>query len=88
MDRILKGIGLLAAIAIAVQICLATPASAISVELAKKCRAMAIKAHPPTSPGAKKGSAEAERAFYQSCIANGGNGPNDNTHNDPAPPPK
>ena len=88
MNRILKGIGLSAALAITASIWLAMPASAISVELAKKCRDMAIKAHPPTLPGAKKGSAQAERAFYRSCIANGGNMPEEGTKKDAAPPPK
>ena len=45
-------------------------ASAISADLAKECRAMAFKAHPPTPPGAKAGSAGAERDFYRACITN------------------
>jgi hypothetical protein len=88
MDRILKGIGLSAAIALIALTSLTSSASAISVELAKQCRDMAIKAHPPTSPGAKKGSAEAERAFYRSCIANGGHGSEDDTQNSATPPVK
>ena len=54
----------------------ATPALAISVELAKKCRAMAIQAHPYKIPGIKgPGTAEAERSYYSDCLAKGGNMP-------------
>lgn len=45
----------------------------ISAELAKKCRALAIKAHPTQPPGSRYGSAEAQREYYQRCIAKGGN---------------
>lgn len=62
-----------------------TPASAISADLAKKCRAMAIKAHPPQLAGTKKGSAQAERTFYKQCITNDGAPPNDGTQNNAAP---
>jgi hypothetical protein len=49
------------------------PSSAISAELAKKCRAMAIKAHPNPIPGSKASGAEkAEREYFQTCIAKGG----------------
>ena len=46
----------------------ASPAVAISVDLAKKCREMAIKAHPPESPGTKA-YAQAERDFFRECVA-------------------
>ena len=51
------------------------PAMAISVELAKKCRDMAIKAHPYTLPGFgfKAGSAEGERDYFKECVAKKGN---------------
>lgn len=50
------------------------PAAAITAELAKKCRALAIKAHPYKLPGQKgPGSAEAERAYFNECVAKGGN---------------
>jgi hypothetical protein len=88
MDRILKGTGLSAAVALVVLNSIGTPASAITVKLAKKCRDMAIKAHPPALPGAKKGSAQAEREFYRNCILNGGIGSDDDTHNSAAPPAK
>jgi hypothetical protein len=88
MKRIYTELGVSAAIALIAMTSIGTPASAISADLANKCRAMAIKAHPPTLPGAKKGSAQAERAFYQSCIANGGHAPDDDTHKDQTSPPK
>jgi hypothetical protein len=45
------------------------PAGAISVELAKKCREMAVKVHPPqrVSP-----YAQAERNYFTQCVMNNG----------------
>lgn len=55
------------------------PASAISLELAKKCRAMALTAHPYKLPGTKgPGTAAAQRSYYDECIAKGGNMPDGN----------
>lgn len=54
---------------------LTRPADAITAELAKKCRAMALDAHPRTLAGSKSGSAAAERAFFQTCVANDGKMP-------------
>jgi hypothetical protein len=51
------------------------PAGAIDAELAKKCRAMAIKAYPPQPAGSKSRHAEAERAYFRNCVARGGNMP-------------
>ena len=48
-------------------------ASPISAELAKKCRALAIKAHPKPASGSY---AQEQRDYYQDCIAKGGNMPN------------
>jgi hypothetical protein len=48
------------------------PASAISVELAKKCRELAVKAHPPAPPGSKTTSAKAQLEYYRSCVAKNG----------------
>lgn len=54
----------------------ARPAWAISADLAKKCRALAIKAHPYKIPGVKgPGTAQAERVFFADCVAKGGNVP-------------
>ena len=46
---------------------LPTIASSITAELAKKCRAMAIKAYPTALAGSRKGSAENQREFFNSC---------------------
>jgi hypothetical protein len=53
-------------------------ASAISVEVAKKCDALAAKAFPPIAPGnpasgSSKGTAQDQRAYFNKCVANGGN---------------
>ena len=48
-------------------------ASAITAELAKKCRALAIKAHPTARAGTKGGSEGAQRTFYNDCVAKDGN---------------
>jgi hypothetical protein len=45
-----------------------SPAIAISVDLAKKCREMAIKSHPP-APAGTAPYAQAERDFFRDCIS-------------------
>jgi hypothetical protein len=60
---------------IAVMCAAATPASAISVELAKKCRALMLKAYPYELPGTRKGNSEAQREYFNKCVANDGNMP-------------
>jgi hypothetical protein len=56
------------------------PASALSLELAKKCRAMALKAHPYKLPGEKgAGTAAAQRVYYNECVARGGDMPQGNS---------
>ena len=55
-------------------------ASAVSVEVAKKCNALTAKAFPPReignpAAGSTKGSGRAERAYYRKCVANGGKMP-------------
>lgn len=47
------------------------PASAISVELAKQCRDLAIKSHPP-APAGTTPYAAAERDFFSECIKRNG----------------
>jgi hypothetical protein len=47
-------------------------AKPISAELARKCQALAIKAHPTRPPGSRYGSAEAQRQYFQECVAKGG----------------
>src|ERR1700693_492986 len=61
-------------VALAVTVFLqAQPALAISADLAKKCRDLAIKAHPYTVPGMKAGNAEGQRAYFKDCVEKGGN---------------
>jgi hypothetical protein len=44
-----------------------------SADLAKKCRELAVKTHPPTKAGAGSGHAALQREYFQRCIASGGN---------------
>jgi hypothetical protein len=48
------------------------PAPAVTAELAKKCRSLALKAQPFRRAGAAKGTAQAERDYYRDCIAKEG----------------
>ncbi len=53
-------------------------ASAITVEVAKKCQALTAKQFPPRvvgnpAAGSAKGSSQEQRAFYQKCVDNNGN---------------
>ena len=60
-----------AAVGIFVQILIlstVSPAIAISADLAKRCREMAIKSHPP-APAGTKPYAQAERDFFRNCIS-------------------
>jgi hypothetical protein len=50
----------------------ASCASALTAEVAKKCRAFAIKAHPPVVAGSKTGSEQAQRAYFRDCVAKDG----------------
>jgi hypothetical protein len=60
-------------------------ASAISVELAKKCRELSLKAFPPKPAGSRTGDAAAQRQYFGKCIANKGVSPADNSNaNEPA----
>jgi hypothetical protein len=52
-------------------------ASAITVELARKCSALMAKAYPPREPGnpaagSAKGNGASAQAYYQKCLANNG----------------
>jgi hypothetical protein len=40
-----------------------------SAENARACRAQAIKAHPTHVAGSAKGSAQAQRTYFQDCMA-------------------
>jgi hypothetical protein len=55
-----------------------TDASAISVEVAKKCNSLLEKAFPPREPGnpaagSSKGTAQDQRDYFNKCVASGGN---------------
>ncbi len=57
---------------------LPTSASAISVEVAKKCNILVAKEFPPRqagnpAAGSAKGSGLAQREFFNKCVENGGN---------------
>ncbi len=73
MAKLAKSSFVLMILAFATYLPMTNPSSAISADLAKKCRAMAIKAHPRPPPGSKVSGAEkAERDYFQACIVKGG----------------
>ena len=49
------------------------PASAITAELAKKCRELAFKAHPPVAIGSKKSNAKGQQEYFRTCVSKNGN---------------
>ena len=72
MDKVLTLPSALFALAVGA-LCLFTgPASALDPALAKICREKAIEAHPTKPAGSSSGHAQAQREFYNKCIANGG----------------
>jgi hypothetical protein len=55
-----------------------TDASAITVEVARKCNALLAKAFPPReagnpAAGSAKGSGQSQRDYFSKCVAKGGN---------------
>lgn len=70
-ETIVKSL-LLAGLAALLAFSTSTPSRAISAELAKKCRLMAIKAHPTEPPGSKSKFEEEQRAYFDECIAKNG----------------
>jgi len=73
MATLAKSFSTLIVLALTAYLSMAQPASAISVELAKKCRAMAIKAHPTQIAGTKQpGIEKAQRDYFRECIAKDG----------------
>ena len=72
MVAILRRLGALILIAACALQVSSGPAPAITAELAKKCRDLAIKAQPYRRAGAAKGTAQAERDYYRDCIAKEG----------------
>ena len=56
---------------------MATGASAVTVEVAKKCTTLTDKAFPPRqignpAAGSAKGTAQAQRDYYNKCVTNDG----------------
>jgi hypothetical protein len=47
-------------------------ASALTAELAKKCREMMVGAHPPQPAGSSTGSAQQERSYFLACVDRAG----------------
>lgn len=55
-----------------------SPASAVTAEVARKCGALMVKQFPPREPGnpaagSAKGTGRDQQAFFNKCVANGGN---------------
>jgi hypothetical protein len=48
------------------------PAPALTAELAKKCRSLALKSQPYRRAGTAQGTAQAQRDYYRECIAKEG----------------
>jgi len=51
-------------------------ASAVTVEIARKCQALMARAYPPREPGnpaagSEKGSGRAAQDYFNKCVANG-----------------
>jgi hypothetical protein len=87
MKKTLKTLCIFGLLGIAVNVTAPPPASAVTAELANKCRAMALKAYPRKLAGSKKGTSGAERKYFQDCVARGGTGPDDNNQQTPAQTP-
>ena len=69
MRKLLNLMGAFIVVIMVGQLACAQPASPISAELAKKCRELAIKAHPTPKVGTKAvGTEKAQRDYYQACI--------------------
>lgn len=69
--------------------------SALTVDVARKCQTLIAKAYPPLVPGnpaagRKNGTAQVVRAYFNKCVANGGNieeqAPQDGSKNDAQAP--
>ena len=81
MNTIIRALGPLIAVALAGSTLLAETAptahsnetAPISAELAKTCRALAIKAYPTQSAGGRIASGQARRDYFQECVAKRGN---------------
>jgi len=81
MNTIIRALGPLIAVALAGSTLLAETAptahsnetAPISAELAKTCRALAIKAHPTQPARSRTASGQAQRDYFKECVAKSGN---------------
>jgi hypothetical protein len=74
MAKPAKNFSALIVLALTAYLPMVQPASALSAEIAKKCRAMAIEANPSPKLGSKvSGADKAQRDYFRECIAQGGN---------------
>jgi hypothetical protein len=87
MKKTLKALCALGLLGAAVSVTTPPPASAITAELAKQCRVMALKAFPRKLAGSKSGTSGAERKYFQDCVAKGGSMPENNASDTPATTP-
>jgi hypothetical protein len=79
MKTTLKALCVFGLLGAAISVTAPPPASAITAELAKQCRTMALKAYPRKLAGSKGGTSGAERKYFQDCVAKGGAMPENNT---------
>lgn len=77
MRKLVQSLAMSAAFAAVVTFSAMQFAHAISADLARKCRELAIKSHPPTVVGSSKGAAQAERDSFRQCVARGGKADSD-----------
>jgi len=78
MARIVRTLGALGVGVALMSASAADLASALTAELANKCRTLAIKAHPYRMPGEKgPATGQAEREYFKECVAKGGNMPDE-----------
>jgi hypothetical protein len=82
MTNVVRRVGPLLLVLPVVAVCSAVPAAAISLELAKKCRDIAVKAHPPPIRLGNRAYAQAERDLFAQCVAKNGHIDNPNPSNE------
>jgi hypothetical protein len=61
------------ALALLVSLTIPQPASGVSAELAKRCRAMMVETIPAKPAGTIVGNAQEERQYFRTCVARDGN---------------
>jgi hypothetical protein len=72
-----------------VELAMASSASAVTVEVARKCSTLVDKAYPPVvagnpAAGRANGTAQDLREYFNKCVANGGNMPTTEQHSNKA----